>query len=664
MSQAVPNIPEVLYGNWYSVIDANKVTSKAINKLSTFLLGSNSVPVFGTLTLQDLTASRLIYADADKKLSSVTSLSSWVAGTANEIDIADDGDGTITVGIVNPLIVSKGGTGVATLTDHGILLGSGTDAITPLGVATNGQLPIGSTGADPVLATLTEGTGITIVNGVGSITISSSDGEVVHNNLGGLQGGTVDEYYHLTSAQVSALHDAMTLGVSADTLLGLTGQELSLDTQTSAYVLAGPTTGAPAVPTFRALAATDIPALAYEASGAIATHAALTTGVHGLAITAGQTLTVTTGGTLGSAAYTASTDYQPIDADLTAIAALANTDSNFIVGSGATWVAESGATARTSIGLGTGDSPQFAGLTVTDGTNPFTVVPATSVVTLSGQASTIAQSPRIQANFNGDSDSAFSLVAYSHDNVALAFDTWHDGTRWVSSDVGSNFILYKTGDEMRVMYNSGSLKGNTIASFNIGFRFSVTGGLVVPDRIQSKSFHIGSAPTFTDRLFEASGTHFGTGTTLFGGVIGLTFPATTTANGYGLYIQGATAAAAFTLTNAYAIRAFATTVGAGSTITNNWCIYATGNNYFAGDTTVTGTLRANTLFNFNGTNGVTQAAAAGTVCDVTALGGGIATAQTQITYAANGTYNFDATSGKVSSITITNGRITAITTAP
>jgi len=79
---------------------------------------------------------------------------------------------------------------------------------------------------------------------------------------------------------------------------------------------------------------------------------------------------------------------------------------------------------------------------------------------------------------------------------------------------------------------------------------------------------------------------------------------------------------------------------------------------------VAGKIRANTAFNLNGTDGVTQAASAGKVCDVTALAGGIATAQTQITYAANGTYNFDATSGKVNSITITNGRITAITTAP
>ena len=46
-------------------------------------------------------------------------------------------------------------------------------------------------------------------------------------------------------------------------------------------------------------------------------------------------------------------DVQAYDADLTAIGALAKTDGNFIVGDGSTWVAESGATARTSLGLGT-----------------------------------------------------------------------------------------------------------------------------------------------------------------------------------------------------------------------------------------------------------------------------------------------------------------------
>lgn len=55
---------------------------------------------------------------------------------------------------------------------------------------------------------------------------------------------------------------------------------------------------------------------------------------------------------------------QPLDADLTAIAALTPTDGNIIVGAGANWVAESGATARTSLGLGTGDSPEFASVNV------------------------------------------------------------------------------------------------------------------------------------------------------------------------------------------------------------------------------------------------------------------------------------------------------------
>lgn len=47
-----------------------------------------------------------------------------------------------------------------------------------------------------------------------------------------------------------------------------------------------------------------------------------------------------------------STVYQPLDSDLTAIAGLSSADSNFIVGSAGGWVVESGATARTSLGLG------------------------------------------------------------------------------------------------------------------------------------------------------------------------------------------------------------------------------------------------------------------------------------------------------------------------
>ena len=72
------------------------------------------------------------------------------------------------------LTVPSGGTGASTLTDGGVLLGSGTGAVTALGQATNGQLVIGSTGADPVLATLTGGSNITVTNTAGGISIAAT----------------------------------------------------------------------------------------------------------------------------------------------------------------------------------------------------------------------------------------------------------------------------------------------------------------------------------------------------------------------------------------------------------------------------------------------------------------------------------------------------------
>jgi hypothetical protein len=58
---------------------------------------------------------------------------------------------------------------------------------------------------------------------------------------------------------------------------------------------------------------------------------------------------------------------QPLDADLTAIAALAVTDGNFIVGNGTTWVVESGATARTSLGLGSIATQESSSVSITGG---------------------------------------------------------------------------------------------------------------------------------------------------------------------------------------------------------------------------------------------------------------------------------------------------------
>ena len=70
------------------------------------------------------------------------------------------------------------------------------------------------------------------------------------------------------------------------------------------------------------------------------------------------------------------TDVQAYDAQLADVAGLAVTDGNFIVGNGTNFVAESGDTARISLGLGTTDSPQFTAVSIGNGDTTVTRVSA------------------------------------------------------------------------------------------------------------------------------------------------------------------------------------------------------------------------------------------------------------------------------------------------
>jgi hypothetical protein len=142
------------------------------------------------------------------------------------------------------LPVGSGGTGASTLTDGGVLLGSGTGAITALGQATNGQLVIGSTGGDPVLATLTGGSNITVTNSAGGISIAATGlGSGTVTSIGGTGtvnglslsgtvttsgsitlGGTLSGIANsaLTNDSVTVGTTEINLGASSTTLAGLT----------------------------------------------------------------------------------------------------------------------------------------------------------------------------------------------------------------------------------------------------------------------------------------------------------------------------------------------------------------------------------------------------------------------------------------------------------
>lgn len=81
-----------------------------------------------------------------------------------------------------------------TVTEHAIVIGDPSNAITSLGVATNGQIPIGSTGADPVLANITStGGSVTITNGPGTINLETTNEGIqdIAGNSGTATGSTV-----------------------------------------------------------------------------------------------------------------------------------------------------------------------------------------------------------------------------------------------------------------------------------------------------------------------------------------------------------------------------------------------------------------------------------------------------------------------------------------
>lgn len=87
-----------------------------------------------------------------------------------------------------------------TVTNHSVLIGATSNGITSLAL-TNGQLAIGSTGADPVAATLTAGTGVSITNGAGSITINAVGSGMTWTVVTGTsQAGAVNNGYIANNA--------------------------------------------------------------------------------------------------------------------------------------------------------------------------------------------------------------------------------------------------------------------------------------------------------------------------------------------------------------------------------------------------------------------------------------------------------------------------------
>jgi hypothetical protein len=149
--------------------------------------------------------------------------------------------------------------------------------------------------------------------------------------------------------------------------------------------------------------------------------------------------------------------YQAISARLTDIAGLAVTDGNIIVGNGTTWVAESGATARTSLGLGTGDSPQFTGVNVGHGSDTPLSRSAAGVIAVAG-IPLYPQIPQVSLSTATTLDATHAnchLLHPSSDNNARTFTI--DSNTNLALPLGTVFVFVNKINTLSIAITSDTL---------------------------------------------------------------------------------------------------------------------------------------------------------------------------------------------------------------
>jgi hypothetical protein len=391
--------------------EASTAVRTALQQI-TKLIGFLASPTYGSLTLTGLSSSRLLSTDASKKLASAD-LNSWVAGTTNRITVTDDGDGTITLSGpqdihtgASPTFVNLGLTGDLNLTEMSAPATPSADHLLIYALDDSGFSVLESKDSTGATVRIMQDTYRVAKNTTAN---PITKGQVVYfsGSTGGVPTvGLAKADYSTTMPAVGiAIADVAAAAYGRFMVAGrLTGINTStFGAGSPVYVSAATaglmTTTSPLHPNFsQALGTVEVsdatagailfnigPILKGEESGTrlnnftigdtFSGNKTLTfdgtangviswaSGTSVLTLPGTTAVTALTVGTL-TGALIGTTGVVSVSTPLTNIAALAATDSNIIVGNGTTWVAETGATARTSLGLGTGDSPTFAGLTV------------------------------------------------------------------------------------------------------------------------------------------------------------------------------------------------------------------------------------------------------------------------------------------------------------
>ena len=338
------------------------------------------------------------------------------------------------------LAVAQGGTGASTLTDGGVLLGSGTGAITATAVLTDGQMLVGDGSTDPAIesgATLRTSIGVgtgdspqftdlTLTGGNITLTGGATDIDVIDNNASAL---SIDASGKAGILEIDSTNSKEQVKMSG----GL--------------FVTGNITGSGAV----------------SASSIVTDTLTLDTA---LAVAQGGTgaTSLTDGGVLLGSGTGA----------ITATSVLG--DGEMLVGdaSGDPSV-ESGATLRTSIGVGTGDSPQFTNLTLTGGE-----------ITLTGGATDIDLIDNNASALSFDAAGKAGILEIdttnSGEGVKMSGDLTVEGNFVVNGNTTNANVANLLVEDRFILLNSGSASGDGGLIVQSGSATAMSGAAFVFDQ--------------------------------------------------------------------------------------------------------------------------------------------------------------------------------------
>jgi len=338
------------------------------------------------------------------------------------------------------LAVAQGGTGASTLTDGGVLFGSGTSAITATAVLADGEMLVGDNSGDPAIesgATLRTSIGVgtgnspqftdlTLTGGDITLTGAATDIDVIDNNASALSFDATDKSGILEIDSTNSKEQVKMSG-------GL--------------IVSGNITG----------------------SGAVSASSIVTD-----TLTLDTALTVANGGT---GATTLTDGGVLLGSGTGAIAATAVlTDGQMLVGDGTTAPAiESGATLRTSIGVGTGDSPQFTNLTLTGGE-----------ITLTGGATDIDLIDNNASALSFDAGGKAGILEIdttnSGEGVKMSGNLTVEGNFVVNGNTTNANVANLLVEDRFILLNSGSSSGDGGLIVQSGSATAMSGAAFVFDQ--------------------------------------------------------------------------------------------------------------------------------------------------------------------------------------